>query len=96
MSYPVTQGSTAVTAVDMGGGGAAIEPTPKRRRVHPNEKYPESLYHTALTLATQDNLDLTLENTHLRRELRLLRRRLRTALHDLQHSARNHQAAQRA
>lgn len=95
VSHPVTQGITAVTAVDMGGGGPAIGPTPKRRRVSPNEKYQESLYHTALTLATQDNLDLTLENTHLRRELRLLRRRLRTALHDLQHSARNHQAAQR-
>jgi hypothetical protein len=95
VSYPVTAGGTAVTAAPPGGGGRRIAATPKRRRVSQNEKYQESLYLTALTLATQDNLDLTLENTHLRRELRLLRRRLRTALHDLQHSAGNHQAAQR-
>ena len=95
VSYPVTAGRTAATAADPGGGGRRIAATPKRRRVSPNEKYQESLYHTALTLATQDNLDLTLENTHLRRELTAIRRRFRTALHDLQHSAGNHQAAQR-
>ena len=95
VSYPVTAGRTAVTAAPPGGGGRRIAATPKRRRVPPNEKYQESLYLTALTIATQDNLDLTLENTHLRRELTALRRRLRTALHDLQHSAGNHQAAQR-
>jgi len=95
VSYPVTAGGTAVTAAPPGGGGRRIAATAKRRRVSPNEKYQESLYLTALTVATQDNLDLALENTHLRRELTALRRRLRTALHDLQHSAGNHQAAQR-
>lgn len=78
-----------------GGGGRRTAATAKSRRVSKNEKYPETLELDALTLAARDALDLAYENSILRRELASLRRRLRTALHDLQCAIRSHQAAQR-
>jgi hypothetical protein len=99
MSYPSPaarrRGKTKAAQAP-GGGGRPSAATAKSRRVSSNEKYPETLELDALALAARDVLDLAYENSILRRELASIRRLLRTALHDLQRTARHHQAAQRA